>query len=177
MAALAATIAQAHVADAGDGDAAAQREEAEARKLQAVVLHGVRHVFRGDRGVRKWVTKVARGEGVDDLVNDAAAMVALWERHAEALSVLTRGERDALTKMAAIAETLRVQAQASSEAVAVRRLRDAIYTLASRGLARVRAAAAYAFVPGDPARAEFRTSPPKGRKKKAKVATAGGEEK
>ena len=166
--ALGLVIADAGAADADPADAEAKRKEQEARKLQAAVLRGVRHVFRADRSVRQWVRKVARGEGIADLVADADEMSAFWKRNDAALGVLTRGERAALTKMVAIADALRPTVKAADDATAVRRLRDAIYTLAARGIVRVRVAVEYAFEAGDPALAAFRTAPPQ-RKKKVKV--------
>ena len=73
--------------------------------------------------------------------------------------------------MVALADGLRPQLRAVSGATAVRRRRDAVYTLASRGLARIRAAA-YAFEAGDPVLAAFRTPPP-WRKKKATAKAEG----
>jgi hypothetical protein len=169
VAVLSLTNAEVGAAAAQPADAAVLREEKAGRAHQAVVLRGIRHVFRGDRAVRQWVLKVGRGVGLADLVSDADEMQAFWTRHEEALSVLTRGERESLKKLVTIAEALRPRVQATNEATGVRRLRDAIYTLASRGIARIRAAAAYAFEPGDPVLATFRTTPPR-RKKKATAA-------
>jgi len=155
-------------AAAQPADPAVKRAVRDARAAQAVVLRGIRHVFRSNRAVLRWARKIKRGEGIADLLNDAEEMKAFWALHAGALAALTRGEAARLESMVALANGLRPQLNAVSGATEVRRRRDAVYTLASRGLARIRTAAAYAFEAGDPALAAFRTTPPR-RKKKATV--------
>lgn len=166
VAVLATTVADVGAAAAQPADPSIERALRDARAAQAAVLRGIRHAFRSNRAVLRWASKIKRGEGIADLVNDADEMQAFWALHSGTLAALTQGEGARLESMVALAHGLRPQLNAVSGATAVRRRRDAVYTLASRGLARIRAAAAYAFEAGDPVLAAFRTTPPK-RKKKA----------
>ncbi len=169
VAVLAMTVADVGAAAAQPVDPAIGRAERDARAAQAAVLRGIRHLFRSNRAVLRWALKIKRGEGIADLVNDAGEMKAFWALHAGTLAALTQGEGARLESMVALAEGLRPQLHAVSGATALRKRRDAVYTLASRGLARIRAAAGYAFAAGDPVLAAFRTTPPRRKKKAAKT--------
>lgn len=149
------------------------RLRGEIRGLQRVLLAGLAHIYRDDRAKRRRITEIRRGDGDADLLQDSRDILELCAQVGAALAELTHDEAakaerlaEATARFRALVGSPAASASASS-APDLGDLRRRVYTLAARGVARIRAAARYQFPAGDPRRAAFPAFRPPRRSKGA----------